>query len=150
MAVFEKMKIYLPKNETAGIAMNLINARIPQKGAITEPAKQDFEELLDMVTRTVEGSLKVEIDRTTFNFFRFATHIFYLSQRLSRKQPIGSENLSMYENMCDSFPALKDCVENITSKLHQQLGEALPEEEKLYLMLHINRIIERQDEQGMT
>lgn len=64
----KKMKIYLPKNETAGIAMNLINARIPQKGAITEPAKQDFEELLDMVTRTVEGSLKVEIDRTTFNF----------------------------------------------------------------------------------
>lgn len=144
----KKIKIYLPKNETAGFAMNLINARIPQKGAMTEPEKQGFEGLLDMVIQTIEDSLRVKIDRTTFNFSRFATHIYYLSQRLSRKQPIDSENLSMYEKMCDSFPDLQDCVEDIALKMHKQLGETLLEEEKLYLMLHINRIIERQDEQS--
>lgn len=146
----QKIKIFLPENETAGIAMNLVNARIPQEGAITEPEKHGFEGLLEMVTHTVEDSLKVKIDRTTFNFARFATHIYYLSQRLERNQPIDSGNLSLYEKMCDSFPTLLDCVENIALKIYRRFGETLLEEEKLYLMLHINRIIERQDDPGTT
>lgn len=142
----QKIRIFLPDNETAGIAMNLINARIPQEGAVAELDKQDFEELLDMVTHTVEGRLKVDIDRTTFNFARFATHIYYLAQRLQRGRHIDSRNLSMFGKMCDSFPALEDCVDQIARKLQRCLGEPLMEEEKLYLMLHINRITQRQDE----
>lgn len=145
--VLKRNRILLPKTETAGIAMNLINAQIPQKGTAQEPKKQSFEGLLDMIVRVTEDSLGVKIDRTTFNFSRFATHIYYLLQRLNRKQPIDSENLSLYEKMCEDFPNLRDCVEHIASVIQQLLGETLLEEEKLYLMLHINRIIERQNGQ---
>lgn len=142
-----KMKIFLSRNETAGIAMNLINAQISQQSGGSVPRKQGFEWLLDMVVQVTENILHVKIDRTTFNFSRFATHIYYLSQRLENNQPIDSENLSMYEKMCDSFPELRDCVEQAAGMIQCQLGHPLHEEEKLYLMLHINRIIERQDEQ---
>lgn len=142
----QKIQIFLPETETAGLAINLMNARVSQDGAAPEPEGQGSEELLDMVTHTVEENLKVKIDRTTFNFARFATHIYYLSQRLEHNQPIVNVNLSMYEKMRDSFPALADCAESIALKIYDQFGERLLEDEKLYLMLHINRIIDRQDD----
>lgn len=140
-----KVEIQLSKSEIAGIAINLINAQLPQKGASAAPDKQSFESLLELVIQTAEDCLDVKIDRETFNFSRFATHIYYLSQRLESKQPIDTENHFLYEKMCDDFPELQNCAERISAMLQDRMGQPLQEEEKLYLMLHINRIVERQD-----
>lgn len=141
-------QIHLSKSEIAGIAINLINAQLPQKSVAAAPDKQGFEGLLELVVQTTEDSLGVKIDRDTFNFSRFATHIYYLAQRLENRKPIDSENLSMYEKMCEGFPELQSCAERIAELMRERMGYPLQEEEKLYLMLHINRIVERQDEEN--
>ena len=53
---------------------------------------------------------------------------------------IASGNSQMYDSIRAEFPDVAACAEEIAAHIQRKWGCALPEEEKLYLILHINRI----------
>ena len=132
--------LHLPPQEAVGIAMAFVNNMASP--AESQKAKDDaqFEAILDEATRLVERDLHVQVDRETVNYARFATHIQYLYQRAAAGAAIETENESMYDSVCAEYPEVAACTDHISEVFRARMGHALEDEEKLYLMLHVNRI----------
>lgn len=138
----KEFQVGLANDEAVGIAMNLINAK---KTPSDRPDPQaGFGEMLEEVTQIVEDHFHVMVDRESFNFTRYATHLQYLFQRVQQNTAIDSENLKLYKDLREEFPDIADCVETIAAHLQEKWGSQLSEEEKLYLILHVNRIMAKE------
>lgn len=140
-AMAQEFKIKLPKSEVYGIAMHLINARGDcATGGETVLDEERYEEILLQTTRIIEQELDVCVRRDTFSYARFATHIQYLLKRAYEKKYIDSDNLQMYAVLRDEFQEISDCVDVICEYYRDAWSLKLPEEEKAYLIIHINRV----------
>ena len=80
------------------------------------------------------------VDRESFAFARFTTHIRYLIDRVQKGEPIESENSGLYEVLAEQYPRSVACAQAIAAEIEAAYGEALTEEELVYLIMHINRI----------
>lgn len=99
-----------------------------------------FAEMLEEITEIVEGDFHQIIDRDSFNYSRYATHVQYLFKRIRTQTAIDSENIRMYKSLREEFPEIADCVSHISDHIKEKWGYELSEEEQFYLMLHVNRI----------
>lgn len=134
----KKLGVTLPPNEKTGIILNLINAEANVKKDTSKTEKY-ISQLIDII----EKDMSVSIDKELFNYSRFVSHVEYLFKRLNNKDEITSENRKIYVSLRDKFPKTSDCVEHISEFIEKMEGISLSEEEKLYLILHINRLCER-------
>ena len=50
----------------------------------------------------------------------------------------------MYESIREKFPEIAECIDKIEEYFVKKFNIQLSEEEKMYLMLHINRICVRE------
>ena len=137
----KEFRIGLPDSEATGIAMNLLNSRADGEGIADSSADADTDaEMLEEITEIVENTFARMIDRESFNYSRYATHLQYLFVRIHQHEDIRTDNLQMYASLREEFPEVADCVEKIAAHIKQKWGCELSEEEKLYLILHVNRI----------
>lgn len=144
-AIAQEFKIKLPRSEVQGIAMHLINARgnysMDEK---TISVEEYYEEILQQTTGMIEKELDVQVRQDTFSYARFATHIQYLLKRAYEKKYIDSGNLQMYPLLRDEFQKISGCVDAICVYYKDTWGLELPEEEKAYLIMHINRVCSKE------
>lgn len=136
--------VKLPKGEVQGVAMHFINASLgsPSSGQLT--AEEEYETILERMTQIVEYALQVTIRRDTFNYARFATHVQYLLKRVQEESSIDSDNLQVYASIRDEYKDVSACVDQIHEYLQRNWSIDLSEEEKLYLIMHINRVISQE------
>lgn len=132
--------ITLPESEAAGIAMNLINNRMTPHQEPSAPDIVGDEEMLEDITDIVENHFHILVDRTSFNYSRYATHLQYLFGRIHAGKAINSDNLQLYKSLREEFPDIARCVGRIADHIREVWDCELTEEEKLYLILHVNRI----------
>ena len=131
--------ISLPKDERSIIAMHIVEA---EESSHLSQREISFEEIIDKVMRIISEDLNVGIDRDGFNAYRFETHLKYLFQRVD-DQPLNSENIEMFEVVKEKYPQVYLCTKDVCEYLKMQMGMEIGEEEMLYLMLHINRLTDR-------
>lgn len=143
-AMEETFHVKLPKSEVQGVAMHFINASLgsPSSGQLT--AEEEYETILERMTQIVEYALQVTIRRDTFNYARFATHVQYLLKRVQEESSIDSDNLQVYASIRDEYKDVSACVDQIHEYLQRNWSIDLSEEEKLYLIMHINRVISQE------
>lgn len=135
-----EFKVGLHDDEAIGIAMSFVNARV---GAATEEelaAAQRDEDMLEDITEIVENHFGVSVDRTSFAFSRYATHLHYLFSRIHSGKALPAEGLNGYRGIEEQFPVGVACVEKIASHIGKSWGAELTAEEKLYLVIHVSRI----------
>ena len=136
----EKMRVYLPKEEAAYIALHLINAEEKEKNI-----EADSDRIVEDITQVVEECYGIRIDRQDFNYSRFVSHIHYLLKRGKTKALVESTNDRLYKTMKEDYEKTYQCSEEVAKYLKNNLSIQLNDEEKLYLMLHINRLCTRED-----
>ncbi len=136
-----KLREYLPESETYAIALHLINAEEEP----VESSSYDSEKVISQVTNIIEDCCGFQIAKEDFNYSRFVTHMQYLLKRKNRNVSVSSGNRQMFSEMKENFPQIYQCVEDIAKYFEDSLQWELSEEEKLYLMLHINRLCARED-----
>lgn len=135
----ERMNIALPEREAAGIAVTIVNAAaVP--GQHSSGTREEDDRMLERVTALVERQLRIVVDRESFDYTRFATHMRYLLGRVRSNEVIESENSGLYERMKEEFPDVSQCADRISDLLGSIWNRGLTQEERLYLMLHINRV----------
>ena len=134
----------LPEEELSGVAMAFINARLDDKPDTSAEAAVDAAAALRDVTGLIEKTMKLSIDRSSFNYARFATHFQYLVERINSGGQMASENVSLAPSLREEFPAVADCVEAIAGYFQTRWSSPVNEEEKMYLILHVNRICQKQ------
>lgn len=136
----KEMRQYLPKEEASYIAMHLINAEEQEKNKTL-----DDEKILEDITSLIESEYGIRINRDNFNYSRFASHIFYLLKRGKTNHLVATDNRDLYQKIKTDYKKSYECSEKIAIYLQDKLKILLNEEEKLYLMLHINRLCTRED-----
>ena len=99
-----------------------------------------YDRVLEESTIAVERRLGIQVDREGFDYARFATHLQYLFNRLNSGESIVSDNRKMYLSLKDEYSVASACADDIASVLSRLTGQELIDEERLYLMMHINRI----------
>lgn len=137
----KKYNILLPKEEVASIAIHIINAEEKEKNSVSV----ESDELINEITIIIEDSFKTRINRDDFNYSRFVSHMHYLLKRLKEKRLIDTKNKKIYETLIESYKETYECTEKISEYLSGKMKIDLNDEEKLYLMLHVNRLCIRED-----
>lgn len=141
-SVKEKFGIVLPRDEIPGIAMHIINAEAMENNNID---LVDHSKIIDSITQIIEEFLDLKIEKDSFNYSRFVSHMQYLLKRGDRGGMINSDNALMYMSLKESFPEINECAKKVNSFINEELKYDYNDEELLYLMLHINRLCARED-----
>ncbi len=134
----DKLKIYLPEDEASYIALHIVNSKTQSSSS-----EQDEEVILHIV-EMIEKEFEISIDQQDFSYSRFVSHMHYLLKRLRDKEQMEEKNVEMYESLAKQYSDVNKCVEEITLYLNQKNKVNLTSEEKMYLLLHINRLYDRE------
>lgn len=132
----------LPESEAASITMHIVNAQL---------ARNDMRDALLMtqaisdVATIIEAQLGIALDAGTFTHYRFVTHLRYLIERLLKGSVLESNNSLIFEQFKEANPRAFACASDIGDFFSSSFGWACSDEEILYLMLHINRVLAGSD-----
>ena len=131
----------LPRQEAGTIAMHFINDSIKEN-------KENFDtvEYIEEITEIIEKEFNKKIDRNSFNYSRFVTHLDYLIRRLMNSEQIDSQNKEIYDQVKEKYIDSVNCAKKIKDYLYDKFSIEINDEELLYLSIHINRLISRIDE----
>lgn len=129
--------VKLDKNEAAFIALHFINAQLG-KHDMTETTK--ITTIMGEILNLIKYKFKIEFNEDSFEFTRFVTHIRYFIIRQVNNKPLDNDNNDMFSLMKDKLTEELECVEIIEKHLNKNYGWKCTNDEKLYLMLHIQRI----------
>lgn len=136
--IHRELGVELPESELTGIALNIINSELDMG-----TSEEDKGELVESIATFIESSFQIKISRKKFNYTRFVSHMEYLLRRAKEYREVSEENLKMYRALKKEFPDINRCVNGI-ERILKKNGYYLNEEEKLYLIMHVNRLCERE------
>lgn len=132
-----KLKITLPQNEITSIAMHFVNAR--EEDASGDGIEDD--RIIEDVAQLIDAYFDVSIDRNSFNFHRFAMHLRYFLRRLEDKSQFFDEAGKVLSIIKEKNHAAYECAVQICDYIDNVMRTSSNEDEKLYMMIHIYRII---------
>lgn len=132
-----RLQVALPGEEAANIVLHLLNYEVKEKNGFYNSEKSVIEKCADLVEQIME----IQIDKTGFNYFRFVTHLLYLLERVRKNEMISTENEKLFSSLKQEYPKAYQC----SLEIDRVLDRPLNEEELLYLILHINRLCDRED-----
>lgn len=137
--IYEDTGILLNKRESGTIALHFINNQVDENGNQEKIKGDIIEESISII----EKKFDLNIDRESFNYSRFITHLHYLIRRTLKNSQIQSENKIILKKLIQEYPIAYQCTLKISSLFSDNLKITLNDEENLYLMLHINRLCSR-------
>lgn len=133
----------LPRAEAVNIALHIVNAELEGSDLSSTLAAV---EVLDEVTVLVERELGIALDRESYNYARFAMHIQFLVRRLSSGKVMEQGSGKMLSELSAEYPATYRCAQAVAKEIEQRHGWHCSSDEVLYLMLHIDRVQNRQND----
>lgn len=133
----------LPEEEAYAIALHLVNGELGGAGdessihLVMESAR-----IISFAVKVIEDDAGIELDRESYAFQRFAAHFRYLVARLMRGGEVTpSKNSSLFEQVAQDFPEVFLSVRKIADHLQSEYAWSCSNEELLYLMMHVNRLV---------
>ncbi|WP_339169236.1 PRD domain-containing protein [Paenibacillus sp. FSL H7-0943] len=132
--------ILLPEEEAANIAFHLVNA---------QQTDDNMNQVL-LMTSTVKDILNIikiqygiELNTQSINYSRFLTHLQFFVQRLLENKMLESHDHELLGQIINKYPEEERCVESIKHYIEAKFEYTISNEEMMYLIIHINRVIHR-------
>lgn len=134
----KRYQVFLPKGEITSITMHILNAMEGTSGKVDE--KESSGVIIRKVTEIIEEHFDIQIDKESFNYFRFKNQMKYFVDRKSRKEEFTDQNQELYDSMRKSYPETYECVLKINEYITESFHERCSSEEMLYFIIHVNRL----------
>lgn len=135
----EKFGTKLGNDEAGFIAMHIVNANYREKTKESYLMMRIVDEILDIIKQFYEIKCIVE----DINYDRLLTHLKFFAKRLIDKtENIDSKTVSILEIVKHQHKKAYDCALIIKKYIESNYSYKVSEEEILYLVLHINRVME--------
>ncbi len=136
--LFEKTGIMLPESEAINIVLHIING---EKGSSDFSSVIRNSRIISEVDRIIESTLNIKLDTESYEYSRYVKHLMYLIQRLENNGASESKNERMLEVLSKEYPETYLCSVKITDYFTKTWQWNCNEDEILYLLLHINRLL---------
>lgn len=137
----DKLKVILPEDEAGFIAIHIANSLMDE--SLTNI--YDITKVMQEILNIVKYHLGITFDEESVYFYRFATHIKFFAQRLINGKTFEDEN---DDNLLDiikvKYQDSYKCVNKISEFIYKKYDYIISNEEKLYLTIHIARILNKQ------
>lgn len=128
---------FIPAEDEAGnIAMHLINAQIADDFSGVDGVQEESQKIRDIIA-LIRMHNKIEIDEESFAFDRFVTHLRFFFRRIKNGHTSKSKN-PLLNHIKEQYGAAYASMLLIEKYLNIEFDD----DEKLYLSLHIQKIIE--------
>lgn len=139
----EKFKVRLPEDEAGFIALHLVNVEIDEESMQN---MYEITKVMQEISNIVKYKFSIEFDEDSVYYYRFITHLKFFAQRLVNHQTYTDEN---NDDLLDviklKYRNSYDCVDRIANHIYRKYKYVLSDEEKLYLTIHIERVIYKSD-----
>ena len=125
-------------DEAGFIAMHIINANYRESTNKSCLIMNIINQILDII----KNYYSIEFIEDEINFDRLLTHLKFFTKRLIDKtESIDTNNNGLLEIVKVQYKESYDCVKQIKSFIEENYTYKVNDDEVLYLILHINRVI---------
>lgn len=98
--------------------------------------------ILDQINMIVNQYFEIDI-QDNYDYDRFTTHCRFFVQRVVNdeyleKRPFA--NMEIYQIMKQQSPRQYDCINEIADMIKKKYNYEVNDEEKLYLLIHLNKL----------
>ncbi|QTN10944.1 BglG family transcription antiterminator LicT [Mammaliicoccus vitulinus] len=138
--IYEIVGVTLPVDEAAFIAIHLLNAEHNNFA--------DFNQVTEMVQNIlslVKYHFRLDFDEESLTYFRFVTHLKFLAQRIISEHPLDTSEIELYDIVKEKYKDAFKCVKKIENFLLKKYQYDMTHDEALYLTIHIQRLISRNE-----
>ncbi len=136
----EKTGVMLSEDEAGFIAIHLVNAQLEEGAGDVNGLTKIMQEILNIV----KYSARVAFDEESVYYCRFITHLKFFAQRLlTRTTYEGEDSTELLNIVKKQYKQAWESVKKVEEFLVKKYDYPLSEEEKLYLTIHIARIIDK-------
>lgn len=134
----ERLNVDLPESEAAFIALHFVNGQMNNESDFTETSK--ITKIIRDIISIVKYNYKLNIDEHSINFTRFITHLRYFIYRLMNNEALPKANVDLLETVKSNAADEINCINKINKYLVDNHNWEISNDEKLYLILHLNRV----------
>lgn len=133
----DKTGIELNDDEAGFIALHIVN------GQLDEDCHDMYEitKIMQEIENIVRYHFKVEFNEDSAYYYRFVTHLKFFAQRLLEHKTQDSQEDDLLSVVQVKYANAYQCVEKIVQFISKQYDYELSDEEKLYLTIHIHRVV---------
>ncbi|WP_368659578.1 BglG family transcription antiterminator LicT [Metabacillus halosaccharovorans] len=135
----EKLEVTLPEDEAGFIAMHIVNAELNEE----MPNIVNITKTMQDILKIVKYHFGLDFNEESLNFFRFVTHLKFFAQRLYSQTYMESDDDFLFEAVKNKHKDAFECTEKINDYVKRQFDYELTNDEKLYLTVHIERVVNR-------
>ena len=130
--------IILPESEAVNIALHLINS---EKGNNNATKVIRDARIVSETDRIIERTMGMSMDKNSYEYSRYVKHLMYLVRRFESEEQSEVKNGMMLKTLAKEYPQIYTCALAITDYFRGTWGWNCSQDETLYLMLHINRLL---------
>ena len=129
--------IELSVDEAGFIALHIVN------GQLDEDVHDMYEitKIMQEIENIVRYHFKIEFNEESAYYYRFITHLKFFAQRLVEHKKQNKQEDDLLEVVQVKYVNAYQCVEKIAMYIKNQYNYELYDEEKLYLTIHIHRVV---------
>lgn len=138
----ERFGVELQDDEAAFLAYHFVNAQLGNEAFGASP--DILTVLASRVIDLIQQSFQITLDEEDWNYQRFLTHLKFFVNRVAARQIYEEDDQSeLYEELKQRYPHVYRCVERIGEFILIDFHYEISREERLYLMIHIERVTRR-------
>lgn len=137
----ERLSLDFTEDEAASIALHIVNAQLDED----LPNVINITTMMQDILTIIKYALKINFNEDDLSFHRLVTHLKFLSQRMLNNSQAKNGDEYLYLSVKTKYPDSYKCAEKVRSFLSISYDFALSMEEMTYLIIHIERLISRED-----
>lgn len=136
--ISEKINVELPIDEAGFIALHFVEAQLDS----SQPIVVKVTELIQSICDIVKYHFNIEYNENSVYYYRFITHLKFFAQRIFEGKKMNDNDVDLLNTIKNKYSEPYKCVEKIAEFLKYKYKYILTDEERLYLTIHIQRIVE--------
>ena len=130
--------VNLPEDEAAFIAMHIVNANYNENTSESFLMTKIVKEILNII----RYFYSVEFNQNEMNYERLLTHLKFFAKRLIKNESKENKQNELLGIIKEKYEDSYKCASKIKTFIEEHYEYVVSEDELLYLILHINRVIE--------
>lgn len=135
----EKFQVRLLEDEAGFIALHLVNAEMDEENMQN---MYEITKVMQEISNIVKYRFNIQFDEDSVYFYRFITHLKFFAQRLvSGKTYEDEAQDDLLDVIKVKYKNAYACVNKVSEFIFKKYNYVLSNEEKLYLTIHIERVI---------
>lgn len=133
----KKTGVLLPNDEAGFIALHIVNGQLDED----VHGMYEITKIMREIENIVRYHFKIEFNEESAYYYRFITHLKFFAQRLVEHKKQNKQEDDLLEVVQVKYANAYQCVEKIAMYIKNQYNYELYDEEKLYLTIHIHRVV---------